>query len=108
MAELLTELRRRSLEAMEVYVKAQRAYLEAAHPSQRKPAAELKRCAESILFAIVAYKVALRAHLEGLRVSEPSAHLNKEVEQTETMLFIADKEQITLAYLIDHHAKMIR
>jgi|SRR5689334_8390504 hypothetical protein len=108
MNKSLVELRRRSLEEMEVYVKAQHAYLEAAHPSQQKSAAELKRFAESVLVAILAYKDALRAHLEGLQASEPSTMKDKEIKQTEIMLFIADKEQSTFDYLIDHHTKMVR
>ena len=101
----LMGLRQRTLDASFNFLKARRAYLDAARPGRRTPEAELKRLAEAVRAAIDPYGLALRELLDRLRVAAPSKARDEGITLTENSLFTLGKEQLAFDDLIALHAK---
>ena len=103
----LTRIRQRTLNASFDFLRAQRAYLRAARPDRRRPAAELKRFAEAVRASTLAYQMALRGMLDHLRASVPSEGRDEEITRAEDSLFALGRDQVVFDDLIARQAKVM-
>src|SRR5215472_11719296 len=103
MDQTLMDLRQRTIEMAVEFIRAQRVYFEANAPDSRKSNTELKKVAEDYLKAAVPYGTALQELRKYLLAAEPSEAIASEIERTERLMDVLDKEKRVCSKLIDHH-----
>jgi hypothetical protein len=112
MNQNLMNLRQRATMAATKFIRAQRAYLDAAAPYNRKTETELKEVAEGYHKAIKPYDAALQELRRYLLAAEPSGEIAAELERTERLIKTLNHEKIISSMLIERHidlnAKNIR
>jgi len=106
MDQNLINLRQREVEASTEFHKAQRVYLEAADFRARKSEMELKEAAEGYRNAIEPYDAALQELRLYLLAAEQSESIAAELERTERLIELLDKEKSVGSKLIEHHIEM--
>jgi len=102
MNQNLINLRQRVVEASMELIRAQRAYLDAAGASE----SELKEAAEDYLKATGPYDAALQELRQFLLAAEPSELIAVELEHTERLIEVLDKEKQLGSRLIEHYVEM--
>ena len=106
MNQNLMNLRQRATMAATKFIRAQRAYLDAAAPYNRKTETELKEVAEGYHEAIKPYDVALQELRQYLLAAEPSGEIAAELERTERLIKTLNHEKIISSMLIERHIDM--
>jgi hypothetical protein len=95
------------IETLAQFIRAQRAYLDAASPCARKPESELKEAAEEYLKAAEPYGAVLQELRQYVLAAEPSEAIAVELDHTERLINALSKHKRAASKLIDHHSERI-
>jgi predicted RNA-binding protein with EMAP domain len=102
----LISLRRQEIETFKEFLKARRAYLEAAAPSARKSDAELIETLEEYLKAAEPYETALQELREYLQTAELSETMAAELGHAEGLIRALHKEKRVGSKLLERYIKL--
>jgi hypothetical protein len=102
------ELRRRSIESAQEFIRAQRAYIDTIAPGSGRSEANSQALVESYLAVAEPYETALQELRQYLLASEQSDAVLSELERTERLIKTLNREKRIGSRLIERHEESER